>query len=138
MHETEKPSEIDSQMVSAVLVQPEMERGRFPLVSNSPFGQGHCSPTCLLVSTPGLPVILPHWATANRERQGALTESRTTIAGDPFYREWLCGACQGCRGRILERLYKSNTRKDAMSRHLTWATEGFDCAGFILVSFQIS
>jgi len=24
------------------------------------------------------------WATANRERQGALTESRTTIAGDPF------------------------------------------------------
>src|SRR6202051_5280946 len=53
----------------------------------------------------GLPVILPQWATANRERQGALTESRTTIAGDPFYREWLCGAGQGCRGRILERLY---------------------------------
>jgi hypothetical protein len=44
-------------------------------------------------------------ATANRERQGALTESRKTIAGDPFYREWLCGAGQGCRGRILERLY---------------------------------
>jgi hypothetical protein len=50
-------------------------------------------------------VILPRWATANRERQGALTESRTTIAGDPFYREGLCGAGQGCRGRILERLY---------------------------------
>ena len=47
-------------------------------------------------------------ATANRERQGALTESRTTIAGDPFYREWLCGAGQGCRGRILERLYIDN------------------------------
>ena len=55
--------------------------------------------------TTELPVILPQWATANRERQGALTESRTTIAGDPFYREWLCGAGQGCRGRILERLY---------------------------------
>src|SRR5258708_25704906 len=52
-----------------------------------------------------LPVILPQWATANRERQGALTESRTTISGDTFYREWLCGAGQGCRGRILERLY---------------------------------
>jgi hypothetical protein len=37
MQETDKPLEIDSQMVSAVLVQPEMERGRFPLVSNSPF-----------------------------------------------------------------------------------------------------
>jgi hypothetical protein len=58
--------------------------------------------------TSELPVILPQWATANRERQGALTESRTTIAGDPFYREWLCGAGQGCRGRILERLYIDN------------------------------
>ncbi len=58
--------------------------------------------------TSGLPVILPQWATANRERQGALTESRTTIAGDPFYRKWLCGAGQGCRGRILERLYIDN------------------------------
>jgi hypothetical protein len=37
MQEIDKPPEIDSQMVSAVLVQPEMERGRFPLVSNSPF-----------------------------------------------------------------------------------------------------
>src|SRR5580658_4437814 len=55
-----------------------------------------------------LPVILPQWATANRERQGALTESRTSIAGDPFYREWLCGAGQGCRGRILEGLYIDN------------------------------
>ena len=26
-----------------------------------------------------LAVILPQWATANRKRQGALTESRTTI-----------------------------------------------------------
>jgi hypothetical protein len=51
------------------------------------------------------PVILPQWATANRERQGALTERRTTIAGDPFYRGWLCGAGQGCRGRVLEHLY---------------------------------
>jgi hypothetical protein len=58
--------------------------------------------------TSGLPVILPQWATANRERQKALTESRTTIAGDPFYREWLCGAGQGCMGRILERLYIDN------------------------------
>src|SRR5580704_12734209 len=58
--------------------------------------------------TSGLPVIRPQWATANRERQGALTESRTTIAGDPFYREWLCGVGQGCRGRILERLYIDN------------------------------
>jgi hypothetical protein len=55
--------------------------------------------------TSRLPVMLPQWATANRERQGALTDSRTTIEGDPFYREWLCGAGQGCRGRILERLY---------------------------------
>ena len=55
--------------------------------------------------TSDLLVILPQWATANRERQGALTESRTTIAGVPFDREWLCGAGQGCRGRILERLY---------------------------------
>jgi hypothetical protein len=39
---------------------------------------------------------------------GCVTESRTTIAGDPFYREWLCGAGQGCRGRILERLYIDN------------------------------
>jgi hypothetical protein len=54
--------------------------------------------------TSGLPVILPQWATANRERQGALTEGRTTIAGDPFYREWLCGPGQVCRGRILKRL----------------------------------
>jgi hypothetical protein len=58
--------------------------------------------------TSELPVILSQSATANRERQGALTESRTTIAGDPFYREWLCGAGQGCRGRILERLYIDN------------------------------
>ena len=27
---------------------------------------------------------------------------------DPFYREWLCGAGQGCRVRILERLYIDN------------------------------
>ncbi len=58
--------------------------------------------------TSGLPVILPQRATANRERQGALTESRTTIAGVLFYREWLCGAGQGCRGRILERLHIDN------------------------------
>ena len=58
--------------------------------------------------TSRLPVMLPQWAAANRERQGALTESRTTIAGDPFYREWLCGAGQGRRGRILERLYIDN------------------------------
>ena len=51
-------------------------------------------------------MILPQWATANRERQGALTESRTT--GDPLYREWLCGAGKGCRGRILGRLYIDN------------------------------
>jgi len=55
--------------------------------------------------TSRLPVILPQWTTANRERQGVLTESRTTIARDPFYRELLCGAGQGCRRRILERLY---------------------------------
>jgi hypothetical protein len=54
------------------------------------------------------PVMLPQWAMAYRERQGALTESRTTIAEDPFYREWLCGAGQGCRGRITERLYIDN------------------------------
>jgi hypothetical protein len=57
--------------------------------------------SCLLV-------ILPQRATANRERQGALTESGTTIAGDPFYREWLCGAGQGCRGSKLEPLYIDN------------------------------
>ncbi len=45
--------------------------------------------------TSGLLVMLPQWATANRERQGGLKESRTTIAGDPFYREWLCGAGSG-------------------------------------------
>ena len=58
--------------------------------------------------TSGSGVTLPQWATANRERQGGLAESRTTIGGDPFYREWLCGAGQGCRGRILERLYIDN------------------------------
>jgi hypothetical protein len=31
-----------------------------------------------------------------------------TYGGNPFYREWLCGAGQGCRGRILERLYIDN------------------------------
>jgi hypothetical protein len=41
------------------------------------------------------------WATANKERQGALTEGRRNDAGDPFYREWLCCAGQGCRGRII-------------------------------------
>jgi hypothetical protein len=49
----------------------------------------------MLGITSELPVVLPQWATANRQRQGALTESRTTIAGDPFYREWLCDAGQG-------------------------------------------
>src|SRR4029077_12352601 len=67
------------------------------IVGNSYLGISSC-----------LPVMLPQWATANRERQGALTDSRTTIEGDPFYREWLCGAGQGCRGRILERLYIDN------------------------------
>src|SRR5215471_8860727 len=28
--------------------------------------------------------------------------------GRPFYREWLCGAGQDCRGRVLERLYIDN------------------------------
>jgi hypothetical protein len=32
----------------------------------------------------GLLVMLPQWPTANRERPGALTDSRTTIEGDPF------------------------------------------------------
>ena len=45
----------------------------------------------------GSPVIPPQWATANREKQGALIESRTTIAGDPFYREWLCGTGRAVR-----------------------------------------
>src|SRR5208282_1686571 len=58
--------------------------------------------------TSGWPVMLPQWATANRVRQGALTQSLTTIARDPFYREWLCGAGQGCRRRITERLYVDN------------------------------
>src|SRR5271157_2839220 len=58
--------------------------------------------------TSGWPVMLPQWATANRERQGALTQSLTTIARDPFYREWLCGAGQGCRRRITERLHIDN------------------------------
>jgi hypothetical protein len=52
--------------------------------------------------------MLALWATANRERQGVLTESRTTIARDAFYREWLCDAGQSCRGRMLERLYLDN------------------------------
>src|SRR6516162_5663567 len=34
--------------------------------------------------------------------------SGSSIAGDPFYREWLCGAGQGCRGHIMERLYIDN------------------------------
>ena len=29
--------------------------------------------------TSGWPVMLPQWATANRERQGALTQSRTLL-----------------------------------------------------------
>ena len=53
-------------------------------------------------------MILPQWATANRERQGPLSENRTTIAGGPYHSEWLCGAGQGCRGRILERHYIDN------------------------------
>jgi hypothetical protein len=40
--------------------------------------------------------------------QGALTESRRTIAGDPFYREWLCGAGQGCRGSYTGAPYIDN------------------------------
>jgi hypothetical protein len=76
-------------------------------------------------------VILSQWATANRERQGALTESRTTIAGDPFYREWLCGAGQGCTGRILERLYIDNC--------LPLTVELFrQLAFFILTGFDIA
>jgi hypothetical protein len=69
---------------------------------------GFLPPDLLPEIISGLRVILPQWETANRERQGALTESRTTIAGAPFYREWLCGAGQGCRGRMLERLYIDN------------------------------
>jgi hypothetical protein len=38
----------------------------------------------------------------------ALTQGRTHIAEDPFYRESLCGASQGRRGRMLERLYTYN------------------------------
>jgi hypothetical protein len=53
-------------------------------------------------------VILAAVGNGKQRKQGALTESRTTIAGDPFYREWLRGAGQGCRGRILERLYIDN------------------------------
>jgi hypothetical protein len=55
--------------------------------------------------TSELPAILPRWETANRERQGALTERRATIAGDPFFTEWLYGAGQGGRGRLLEHVY---------------------------------
>jgi hypothetical protein len=36
-----------------VLVQPEMERGRSPLVRILPLGQDHCSSTHLSVSTSG-------------------------------------------------------------------------------------
>jgi hypothetical protein len=50
--------------------------------------------------TSGLPVILLRWATANREKQGAWTESRTTIAGDRFQRMALRRR-EGCRGRML-------------------------------------
>ena len=71
-------------------------------------------------------MILPQWATANRERQGALTESRTTIAGDPFYTEWLCGAGQGCRRRITERLYNGN--------YLPLTVELFDQLAFFILS----
>ena len=41
------------------------------------------------------------------ESEGDYTDF-ATIAGDPFYREWLCGTGQGYRGRILERLYIDN------------------------------
>src|SRR2546429_7328088 len=40
---------------------------------------------------------------------------RSTIAGDPLYREWLCGAGQGCRGRILGRLYIDNRSEEHTS-----------------------
>jgi hypothetical protein len=43
----------------------------------------------------------PAAGNGKQREAGALTESRTTIAGDPFYRGWLCGAGQGCSGRIL-------------------------------------
>src|SRR2546422_1136951 len=58
-----------------------------------------------MIRRPPRSTLFPYTTLFRSERQGALTESRTTIAGDLFYREWLCGAGQGCRGRILERLY---------------------------------
>jgi hypothetical protein len=41
----------------------------------------------------------------SRKRTSVLRESRTTIVGDACYKECLCGAGQGCRGRTLERFY---------------------------------
>ena len=57
--------------------------------------------------TSALPVIFRSGQRQTEKGKGD-DKSRTTIAGDPFYREWLCGAGQGCRGRILERLYIDN------------------------------
>jgi hypothetical protein len=37
-----------------------------------------------------------------------------TIAGDHFYREWLYCAGEGCRGRMLERLYIDNCLPSTM------------------------
>jgi hypothetical protein len=51
----------------------------------------------------------PAAGNGKQREAGALTESRTTIAGDPFYRGWLCGAGQGCSGRILQCLYIDNS-----------------------------
>ena len=76
--------------------------------------------------TSGLPVMLPQWPTANRERQGAPTDRRTTIEGDPFYREWLCVAGRGCRGSIPLRLYIDNC--------LPLTVELFDQLAFFILS----
>ncbi len=58
--------------------------------------------------TSELPVILPQWATPNRERQGALTRAARLLRETRFIENGLCGEGQGCRGRILERLYIDN------------------------------
>jgi len=47
LHGSGERQQVESQRVEGkgVLVQPEVERGRSPLVSNPPLGQDHCSST---------------------------------------------------------------------------------------------
>ena len=78
----------------------------------------------LLVATAMPAVLLPQWATANRE--GKERCQRAQLRKARFYKKWLCGAGQGCRGRILERLY--------IDKCLPFTVESFHQLVFFILS----